>query len=1198
MTSESREAAEHPGRERGALGTLSGERYLLRSRLGQGASGVVYRAWDRELGIDVALKELRRAGSANPRELKSEFRALAGLAHPNLVQLHELVFTDSECFFTMEWVRGQPFPEFARRGDAIDADGVREALWQLGLGLLHLHAHGKLHRDIKPTNVLVEQSGRAVVLDFGLVSEPSSGDPAPGRIAGTPAYMAPEQLWGQSLTPAADWWAVGAMLYECFSGRVPAETGNISSGQRAKPLAALCPAAPADLCRLVDDLLDPNPSARPDGRELLRRLRPARPSQLLTEGSARAFIGRGAELESLHAALEASRSGAVALRVRGPSGIGKTALVEHFAREAHLTSGAILLRSRCHPQESVAFPAFDGIIDGLSTLSLAASAGRDLDSRERASLARLFPVLSPLLGDALRDASLAEPIRVRRDAFEAVRKLLARVTAVQPVILWIDDTQWADPDSERLLEAILRQPAAPRALVILCGRDDGEKPFAAELLGEQAVDLGPLSSEETRRLADDILSGEISASVRASIESAAEGSPFLVQELARLWSDQRSAVDGLGRASDARGLIADRLTSLSAHARELLEVIALAGRPLEREVALTAARLPAGDRPIVAALERNHFVRLRKRDASLAVETYHDRIREAVLFNLPDATRRERHLSLAATLEARGACEFEELATHYHGGANLPRAALFAARAGERASDALAFARSAEWYERALAWGTDAHGRDERRELLARRGAALVNAGRSADAAPVYLAAAQLGSAEERNELRRLAAEQLLVSGRVAEGIEILRPLARELGLPFPRTRIGLAWAGWRALRRIERRGLGFAERSAAEVDPAIAVRVDLCYSVARGLSAVDPLAGAHLPCRGLLLALDHADPRRVGRSLAAVGGAVLAPLPGRLGERGREMIERAASLGESLGDPYLDAAARCARAQDHVVHGRWRSAVAESLAAIQLLERRCPGAHWEGASVRMALLRGLEELGEMREMAVRAQRMVDECEDCGDRYGAATGLLFAAAADLAQDEPARARDRIRRARERLPRDAFHIQHFYALRAEAHADLYEGLATEAMARVAAGWPELRRSGLLMVPITRIDARLLRARTLLSGPRAPRSVSALLDRLARETRVDTAASVALLQARRALLDDDKPRAAHCLLRARDDFETSEMRIQHESCRAASARLAGDSDTAEAADMRIRAKGVRQPERWASVFAIPLELVTPS
>jgi predicted Ser/Thr protein kinase len=1191
VTSESWDVSEQQVRGGGAARTLLGERYLLRKRLGEGASGVVFQAWDRELGVDVALKELRGAGPSDSRELKREFRALAGLAHPNLAQLYELVVTESECFFTMEWVRGRPFPEFARRGGAVAADAVREALWQLGLGLQHLHSHGKLHRDVKPSNVLVEPSGRAVVLDFGFVSELRAEDPAAQSLVGTPAYMSPEQLWGQSLTPAADWWAVGAMVYECFSGRVPADTAEVASGVRPSRLRTLCPDAPADLCALVDDLLEPEPRARPDGRELLRRLRPPRAS-LPPQDSARVFVGRAAELESLHAALESSRAGAVTVRVGGPSGIGKTSLVEQFARESRAISGAVCLRSRCHPQESVAFPAFDGIVDGLSTLSLAASAGRDLDSRERAVLAKLFPVLSALLGDALRDTSLGEPIRVRRDAFEAVRKLLGRVAAIHPVLLWIDDAQWADPDSERLLEAILREPDAPRVLVVLCGRDDGGHPFATQLADTRALELAPLSSEEARALTRSVFDAEVSTPVRNAIETAAGGSPFLVQELARLW---REGSDVEGGAIDARSVVADRLGSLPAQAAAVLELIALGGRPLEREVVLAAAQLAPGDRPVIAALERNRLIRLRKRDAAVALETYHDRIREAVLASLPEPLRRERHLALATTLETRGATEVEELAHHYHGGANLPRAALFAARAGARASDSLAFARSAEWYENALAWGAASHSGAERRELLARRADALVNAGRSADAAPVYLEAAQLGSAQQGYELRRLAAEQLLVSGRVAEGVAVLRPLARELGLSFPRSRLGMGWAGWRAVRRLERRGLDFAERPSAAVDPEVAVRVDLCYSVARGLSAVDPLAGANLPCHGLLLALDHADPARVGRSLAAVGGAVLAPLPGRLGAFGRQMIERAAALGESLADPFLHATARSVRAHDHIVHGRWRGAVVDSLSAIQVLERHCPGTHWERASVRMALLRGLEELGEMREMSARAQRMIDECDDRGDRYGAATGLLFAAAGDLAQDQPARARERIRQARERLPSDGFHIQHFYALRAEAHADLYEGRGDEAAGRVRAGWPQIRRSGLLLVPITRIDARLLAARTSLSSSRARRPVTAELARLSRETRLDVAASTALLEARLALASGESVIAVSHLERAERGFEECEMRIQRDLCRAARARLAGDTAAQDTAELSMRAKGVREPERWAAVFGVPRPLV---
>ncbi len=151
-------------------------RFVLRDALGRGGMGVVYRAYDAELGLDVALKALNDLGSEGRSWLKAEFRSLAGIVHPNLVQLHELVVDDQRCFFTMELVRGLDLVEFflthsehggSRTPLAEWLQLARESARQLAHALASLHRAGKLHRDVKPSNVLVTDAGRVVLLDFG-----------------------------------------------------------------------------------------------------------------------------------------------------------------------------------------------------------------------------------------------------------------------------------------------------------------------------------------------------------------------------------------------------------------------------------------------------------------------------------------------------------------------------------------------------------------------------------------------------------------------------------------------------------------------------------------------------------------------------------------------------------------------------------------------------------------------------------------------------------------------------------------------------------------------------------------------------------------------------------------------------------------------------------------------------------------------
>src|SRR5919197_1129360 len=387
------------------------DRYELRELICQGGIGLVYRAWDREAEREAALKALRSVGPEELYRLKNEFRALAGLSHPNLAQLYELTVVADECFFTMELVEGANLVDHVRGGGTrCDFERLGACLPQLAAGLAALHGAGKLHRDIKPSNVLVA-AGRVVMLDFGLVTALASrrASESTGSLVGTLAYMAPEQLWGCALSAATDWYALGIMLYEALTGRLPF-TGAALLLDRHKAMPpsprSLAAEIPGHLDALTMRLLRPAPEERPPEAELLRLLgacqvRPAEPRALAPPSGAGPFVGRAAELGLLSDAFEATRRGAfVSVEVQGASGVGKTALLRRFLDLLEAEDRALVLRARCHPHEAVPFKAVDGLVDGLSHF-LVRQPPAELQSllpRNAAALARLFPVLARVPG--------------------------------------------------------------------------------------------------------------------------------------------------------------------------------------------------------------------------------------------------------------------------------------------------------------------------------------------------------------------------------------------------------------------------------------------------------------------------------------------------------------------------------------------------------------------------------------------------------------------------------------------------------------------------------------------------------------------------------------------------------------------------------------------------------------------------------
>ncbi|MBA3549875.1 MAG: serine/threonine protein kinase, partial [Nannocystis sp.] len=185
-----------------------GARFELRGALGAGSMGVVLRAFDRELGREVALKTLPDRGLEETLHLKAEFRLLANVLHPNLVELFELFSGDEHCFFTMELLAGVTFDQHLAAAVDIDARVARvvAALPQLVSGIATLHAADTLHCDIKPSNIMVD-GARVVLLDFGLAQRLWGADQA-AESGGTWDYMAPEAVWGRA-GPAADWYSLG-----------------------------------------------------------------------------------------------------------------------------------------------------------------------------------------------------------------------------------------------------------------------------------------------------------------------------------------------------------------------------------------------------------------------------------------------------------------------------------------------------------------------------------------------------------------------------------------------------------------------------------------------------------------------------------------------------------------------------------------------------------------------------------------------------------------------------------------------------------------------------------------------------------------------------------------------------------------------------------------------------------------------------
>ena len=248
--------------------------FQIEAEIGRGGMGVVYKAWQRELGRPVALKMIlagELASGDQVERFRIETRALANVHHANIVSIYEAGQIEGRPYFAMQYVEGPTLSQRMKQG-RLDPEAAGRLAAAVARAVGHLHANGVIHRDIKPSNILLDAAGNPYVTDFGLakILTGDSQQTASGAIVGTPCYMSPEQAAGKSkhVGPKSDVYGVGAVLYECLVGRPPfrEETPldtlvQVIEGEPEEP-RRIDPSIPRDLELICMRCLEKNPEAR------------------------------------------------------------------------------------------------------------------------------------------------------------------------------------------------------------------------------------------------------------------------------------------------------------------------------------------------------------------------------------------------------------------------------------------------------------------------------------------------------------------------------------------------------------------------------------------------------------------------------------------------------------------------------------------------------------------------------------------------------------------------------------------------------------------------------------------------------------------------------------------------------------------------------------------------------------------------
>ena len=633
--------------------------YEILATLGSGGMGEVYRARDQRLGRHVALKVLRRLlvvgeggqDDALDRLLREAMLASA-LNHPNIVTIYESGVFERDRYIAMELIEGATLRQAAAQGLPLGQTlGIAR---QMSEALAVAHAAQIVHRDIKPDNVMLRPDGYVKLVDFGLarvqpeaIGAGSTGPMTePGTVLGTVAYMAPEQARGELVTPEADVFAMGVVLYELVTGKhpfaAPSQLGTLHSllYEAPEPPALLNPELPRAIDQLIVEMLQKDARLRPGSGEVMYRLNLAHESTVAVALSsvsvsaprtvaATEIVGRDLELDALmHEYDRALRGKGRLVTISAEAGMGKTTLVDEFVRQLSTRDEPVRVgRGRCS-ERLAGSEAYLPVLEALDSLQ---------QNQQHGSLSRLIRALAPnwyvqIMPPTENDSSAARlaadtAIGSQERLKREIALLLEEVARMSPVVLCFDDVHWADPSTTDLIGYLSRRIDSTRLLIVTTTRPSelvqAKHPFLAmklDLLSRgMCREIVPSSlrvEDVSRYLALRFPEHAFPDALAAVLHDRTEGNPLFMSDLVRDLRRRQviAQFDGRWRLAEnmssverelpqsVRSAVQRKLEALDDDDRKLLSGASVQG--LDFDTALLAAALQLREEDVEDRLER------------------------------------------------------------------------------------------------------------------------------------------------------------------------------------------------------------------------------------------------------------------------------------------------------------------------------------------------------------------------------------------------------------------------------------------------------------------------------------------------------------------------------------------------------------------------------------------------------------------
>jgi Nif-specific regulatory protein len=738
-------------------------RFQVRAVLKDSPATLVYRVFDAADGRDEAIKILRQELSEPQQRLRfeAEFETLASLEHPNIIKVFDYgLVQDRFPYFTMEYLHGKRISEYF---DGKNWIALYDVVLQIASALHYIHRQGIIHLDLKPSNIFVDENGRAKLMDFGLAI--ASRQVLDRQIRGTLQYMAPEVLRQDRVDSRADLYALGMTLYETVTGalpgygKAPIDVIRMHLDEEVRPPSSINPNVPRPLEEIILRLLEKDPRHRyASAAALLHAVAEASghsaPASELLIGRGELFaaplIGRAGEVNQLMSLIAQARDdfgGGVI--VAGAEGVGKSRIVRDVTLRAQL-DGARVFSGRCPINRKTIYAPFFDIFRQLVT-----AVNPDADAS--AEIRRILRPVTGAAGVDARSPQTGEKYRLYNRIVQSMQDIYGFLSAGSdnsgtPLIIIIEDLQWADPSTADLFTFLVGEAKHNKLLVIGTYTieqtpESHDAPSNALAFWEQKAKEGgfvlirvdaltePLVREHVESLLGDAVNDEFvrwmfweSSGVPLNIRRIFD---YLIAHDYLQWKPGGWTVD-MGRVralripGGAAAILMEKVEALDEDECTLLQTAAVLGEMCDVGL-LTKVSDFTPERTYELLRRVVHLGLLDESSSGSVIKFPQIHLRDALYNGMTDRRRSELHervgTALEPLLEAGSSQLIGQVAYHFARANEPAKGIRYAIEAGDSATRTLAHAEATEFYRTAFELldlaGADETQKTEVREKLA-----------------------------------------------------------------------------------------------------------------------------------------------------------------------------------------------------------------------------------------------------------------------------------------------------------------------------------------------------------------------------------------------------------------------------------------------------------------------------------------------